>query len=474
MLENDFLICVELFSRAIDTYPDNSDRDQVNEKISWGTINCDILNLDITNNDQAKVYIGLAKHYGLAAPNVIFGLDTTSVDLYRDLNRQLPKELLSSPLYKAGVTYLILMSEGDIAGCYGGLLFQLSFALSRTANFRSQSWGRRFTVVQRQLLAGNMLLNSLSEGSAREMSTLIDTKVRDGLDPEILSLEISSIVNQSFSHVPQLIAVTGQVEYKGLAPIQLIGRAMAERSEVPWDMLFDRFPILAEELTSTSRYISDIGSDVHAGIKFGGVSQDIKNLLYFCVRSLIILGGEESLRNYAGFGGDNSQSAVPMKITLDALIDRLKERQIKMAAEIDVDTTDAPVSQLHQENVEKIIRFAKSRGENKPPDGPDDDDDNPPPGPSGSITATTLPEQGMDTTDYSGSEIHSPDQDDDEIESVRSSQSGTKRRAFTRESPPHSSKRTTRAHVEAMIWPSSPVDGQGKVSVMSCIQTLNR
>jgi hypothetical protein len=70
---------------------------------------------------------------------------------------------------------------------------------------------------------------------------------------------------------------------------------------------------LAAELTTTSRYISDIGEDRHAGIKYGGVSQEIKNLLYFCVRALIILGGEESLRNYAGFGGDHSQSAVPMK-----------------------------------------------------------------------------------------------------------------------------------------------------------------
>lgn len=217
--ENDFLICVELFSRAIDTYPDDSDVHQINERISWDTVTCDILNLDITSNDQAKMYIALAKHYGLRAPNEIFGMDITSGELYRNLNRQLPKEPLSSPLYKAGVTYLILMSEGDIAGCYGGLLFLLAFSLSRTANFRSQSWGRRFTEVQRQLLVGNMLLNSLSEGSAREMSILIDTKIRDGLDPDALSGEIRSIVNQSFSHVHQLIAVTGQVEYKGLAPI---------------------------------------------------------------------------------------------------------------------------------------------------------------------------------------------------------------------------------------------------------------
>lgn len=208
---------------------------------------------------------------------------------------------------------------------------------------------------------------------------------------------------------------------------------MAERSEVPWDALFNRFPVLAEELSSTSQYISDIGSDIHAGIKFGGVSQDIKNLLYFCVRSLIILGGEESLRNYAGFGGDSSQSAVPMKITLDALIDRLKVRQVKMATEIDVDTTDSPTSQSYQDNDKKIIRFSKSRGEDKSMGQSDDDDDDTPPGPSGGAGPTFRPESGMDTVDYMESRIQSPTHDDDEVKSVRSRQSGTKRRATSYE-----------------------------------------
>lgn len=153
---------------------------------------------------------------------------------------------MSEAFYKAGITYLILVSENDIAGCYGGLLFLLAFSLSRTSNFRSQSWGRRFTDIQRQLLVGNTLLNSLSEGSARELSVLLDTKIKDGLDPNTLTREINSIVSQSFSHVPQLVAVASQVDFKVLAPIQLIGRAISERTEIPWDTLFDKFPILAE------------------------------------------------------------------------------------------------------------------------------------------------------------------------------------------------------------------------------------
>ena len=171
---------------------------------------------------------------------------------------------MSEAFYKAGITYLILVSENDIAGCYGGLLFLLAFSFSRTSNFRSQSSGRRFTDIQRQLLVGNTLLNSLSEGSARELSVLLDTKIKDGLDPNTLTREINSIVSQSFSHVPQLVAVASQVDFKGLAPIQLIGRAISERTEIPWDTLFDKFPILAEELNLTTQYITEIGSEVYA------------------------------------------------------------------------------------------------------------------------------------------------------------------------------------------------------------------
>jgi hypothetical protein len=236
--ENDFLICVEIFAKAIDTQPDPAEVIQINERVSWNDLHCGLLNLDITTNDQAKMFIALSKQFGLQAEKEIYKLPVASDNLYKELNKILNKEPLDTPLYKASITYLIPMSENDVAGCVGGLLFLLSFSLSRSSNFRYQSWGRRFTEIQRQLLTGNLLLNSLSEGSARELSALLDMKIRDGLDPEALSHEIRFLVNQSFSHIPQLIAVSGQVEYKGLAPIQLIGCAMAERTEVPWDSLF--------------------------------------------------------------------------------------------------------------------------------------------------------------------------------------------------------------------------------------------
>jgi hypothetical protein len=327
--DSDFLMCVELFRDAIDTAPDESYATQLSGIIPWNELTCGTFNLDITTNDQAKSFLALAKNYGLESEHEISKLVSTDPNFHRELNKSLAKAVMDTPLYKAGVTYLVLVSERDVPGCYGGLLFLLSFAFSRSSNFRSQSWGRRFTEVQRQLLPGNTFLHSLSEGSARELSSFIDTKVRDGLDPDILSKEIQYIVTQSFSHIPQLVAVSTQVEFKGLTPIQIIGRAMGERSEIPWDSLFDKFPALREELKTTSDYIASIGEDKYAGVKYGGVAQEIKNLLYFCVRALIILGGEESLRNYAGFGGDGSQSAVPMKVTLDAVIERLKERQVK-------------------------------------------------------------------------------------------------------------------------------------------------
>lgn len=136
-------------------------------KISWETITCDIFNLDISNNIQATIFIKLAKHFGLVGPNPIFDLNLASEELYQELNRLLPRETLSEAYYKAGITYLILITENDIAGCYGGLLFLLAFSLSRTSNFRSQSWGRRFVEIQRQLLTRNTLLNYQKDPQGR-------------------------------------------------------------------------------------------------------------------------------------------------------------------------------------------------------------------------------------------------------------------------------------------------------------------
>jgi hypothetical protein len=102
---------------------------------------------------------------------------------------------------------------------------------------------------------------------------LIDAKIKDGLNPEILAREILMIVNQSFTHIPQLVAVSSQTEFKGLAPIQSIGRAISKRSEIPWEALLEKLPILSEELKLANRYVTEIGNDVFAGIKFGGFAQ---------------------------------------------------------------------------------------------------------------------------------------------------------------------------------------------------------
>jgi hypothetical protein len=51
----------------------------------------------------------------------------------------------------------------------------------------------------------------------------------------------------------------------------------------------------------------------------------------FCVvNSLVILGGEESMRNYGGIGDDSSTVALPMRPVIDSLIEKLKERQTNL------------------------------------------------------------------------------------------------------------------------------------------------
>ena len=102
---------------------------------------------------------------------------------------------------------------------------------------------------------------------------------------------------------------------------------MSERTDVPWAMIFELHPALKPELVSVTKFVKAIEGDPYAGIKYGGISQDIRNLLYLCVRILIILGGEETLRRYGGIGGDNL--TVPMKTNLDATVNQIKENQAK-------------------------------------------------------------------------------------------------------------------------------------------------
>jgi hypothetical protein len=98
----------------------------------------------------------------------------------------------------------------------------------RVANFQSRRWVRRSSEIQRQLLQGNSSLSTLSEVSSRELSTLIDAKLKDGLNPEALTQEISDAVSQGYTHVSQLVAVSGQALYKELTSFQIIARALAE------------------------------------------------------------------------------------------------------------------------------------------------------------------------------------------------------------------------------------------------------
>jgi len=128
--------------------------------------------------------------------------------------------------------------------------------------------------------------------------------------------------------------------------------------------------VLASELEMTNSYVKFTQKDKFAGVKYGGVSQDVKNLLYFCDRGLIILGGEESLRGYGGFGGDNTQFSVPMKIQIDALVEKLKERQVKVAAELNLDEVDSPLDEEHSSAMKGLIDFLKHSA-----DKPDDDDE---------------------------------------------------------------------------------------------------
>ena len=197
--------------------------------------------------------------------------------------RILIKTPLESPILKAALAHMVLKVEPHIAGCYGGLIFSLSFSLSRTSNFQIQNWTKRFTEVHLILLNDNGLLPTLSESSARELSQFIDSRIKDGLNPENLVQEISGIVNQSYSYIPQMIAVANQTGFKGLTPIQLISRALSERTDVPWALIFELHPALKPELESVTKFVKAIEGDPYAGIKYGEISQDIRNLLYLCV-----------------------------------------------------------------------------------------------------------------------------------------------------------------------------------------------
>jgi hypothetical protein len=61
-----------------------------------------------------------------------------------------------------------------------------------------------------------------------------------------------------------------------------------------------------------------------------------------------------------------------MKITLDAIIDKMKDRQAKLASEVNVDEVDAPTTDNFEDPLNNLARFIKGQGTG--PAGRRDDD----------------------------------------------------------------------------------------------------
>jgi hypothetical protein len=295
------------------------------------------------------------------------------------------------------------------------------------------------------------------------MSDLLDAKIRDGLDLDRLRNEISNVVNQAYTHVPQLIAVTSQADFKGLTPLQVTGRAIAEQTEIPWENLLNKFSVLSSELKIANNFVKEVSNDVFAGIKYGGISQETRNLLYFCVRVLIVLEREESLRPYAGFGGENSQLSVPMKVTLDALIEKFKDQQVKLASETNIDEVDFTSAEDHTSQLKGLIAFAKGqrRGpDDKDDNGDDDNDDHP--GPSGATRRG-----GMDVEHSDVDEPDQPNPPHDDGLSMVSESSGTKRSHLgTPHEGPRSKKSTVSGETQGMFPPMRK--GEGGIEYLVC------
>jgi hypothetical protein len=175
---------------------------------------------------------------------------------------------------------------------------------------------------------------------------------------------------------------------------------------------FSLFPILKSELETVALFVKEIEGDAYAGVKNVGISQEIKNLLYFCVRALKILGGEDSLRSYGEFGGDNSQLTVPMKVTIDAMIEKLKERQVKIVSEVGLDEVDFLTNDKTKEDIDGVIRFLRFRSKI-------DDGNGGPSGPPGHTQLEQTPGPSTDVIDHSDS----GDDQDERMSSVSSASS---------------------------------------------------
>jgi hypothetical protein len=99
--ENDFLMCIEVFSSAIDAIPQNEDQTR-------------ILELNITNNADAIIFISACKFFGLTDDHEIAQLNLSSNDLFQELNKVLNRTVLINPIYSAGLVILVIMRDTDV------------------------------------------------------------------------------------------------------------------------------------------------------------------------------------------------------------------------------------------------------------------------------------------------------------------------------------------------------------------------
>jgi len=243
--EDDFNFCVEVFHDLILTEP--SDEQTIlalDSKIKWDDIKGNVLDIGGIDIGTTGFLIECLRYFKHDQNNEFFKLDSSAPDFVARFSTLFNDTTLSSSMFRTALIFLYHQHESDIPGLYGSLVFLISFGLSRNRSFREMNWTRRGPVVSGALLDNNGLIQQLNESSARLMCEILTAKVKDKLDPKHLSAELSSVVGKSYSHIPQMVAVINQVEYKEMTPVQLIGRAMAERTEVPWEALLHQLLLL--------------------------------------------------------------------------------------------------------------------------------------------------------------------------------------------------------------------------------------
>jgi len=142
--DNDLLVCIEIFSSALQTeLEDEGEINILDQKISWKDITCDVLGLELESDDQFKQFQSLTQKLKLSQDHELSKLNSQTAGIFRDANRLLSKTALTPPLFQTEIIFSCVGSQFDVSNCYGGLLFLLAFAFSRTESFKSPSWVRR-------------------------------------------------------------------------------------------------------------------------------------------------------------------------------------------------------------------------------------------------------------------------------------------------------------------------------------------